>query len=134
MNMNLWRTKRTLVAWAIRSVGAVFALAISLTLAGRAVGSASTPATAQQENAAAKEVNIDNFTFVPKELTIPAGTQVTWTNKDDDVHTVVSVDGKTFKSKGLDTGDKFSFTFKDPGKYEYLCSIHAQMKGTIIVK
>ncbi len=132
--MNLWRTKRTFITWAIRPVGAVFALALSLTLAGRAVGRASAPTLAQQENAAAKEVTIDNFTFAPKELTIPMGAQVTWINKDDDAHTVVSVDGKTFKSKGLDTGDKFSFTFPDPGTYEYLCSIHKQMKGTIIVK
>jgi plastocyanin len=134
MNMNLGRTKRTVIAWAIRSLGAVFALALSLTLASGTVGQASAPAAAQQENAAPKEVTINDFTFTPKELTIPVGTQVTWTNKDDDAHTVVSVDGKSFKSKGLDTGDKFSFTFSAPGTYEYLCSIHKQMKGTIIVK
>ena len=130
--MNLWGTKRTFITWVIRSVGAVCAVALSLTLAGGAGGRAS--AAARQENAVAKEVAIDNFAFAPKELTIPAGTQVTWINKDDDAHTVVSVDGKTFKSKGLDTGDKFSFTFHDPGTYEYFCSIHKQMKGTIIVK
>jgi plastocyanin len=78
-------------------------------------------------------VAIDNFTFTPTELPIPAGTQVTWINKDDVPHTVVSVDHK-FKSRALDTDEKFSFVFQTPGKYQYFCSVHPMMIGMIIVK
>jgi len=79
------------------------------------------------------EVNIDNFSFTPMEMTIPAGSQVTWINKDDVPHTVVSVDHK-FKSQALDTDEKFSFAFPNPGTYEYFCSVHPKMTGKIIVK
>jgi plastocyanin len=79
------------------------------------------------------EVSIDNFSFTPMEMTIPAGSQVTWVNKDDVPHTVVSVDHQ-FKSKALDTDEKFSFTFPNPGTYEYFCSVHPKMTGKIIVK
>jgi plastocyanin len=78
-------------------------------------------------------VSIDNFSFTPMELTISAGTPVTWTNKDDVPHTVVSVDHK-FKSQVLDTDEKFSFTFATPGAYEYFCSVHPKMVGKIVVK
>ncbi len=79
------------------------------------------------------EVSIDNFSFTPMEMTIPAGAQVAWINKDDVPHTVVSVDHQ-FKSKALDTDEKFSFTFITPGTYEYFCSVHPKMTGKIIVK
>jgi plastocyanin len=81
----------------------------------------------------AHEVSIDNFSFTPMEMTIPAGSQVTWVNKDDVPHTVVSVDHK-FKSQALDTDEKFSFTFSNPGTYEYFCSVHPKMTGKIVVK
>ena len=80
-----------------------------------------------------KEVKIDNFSFAPQVLKISPGTKVTWINKDDVPHTVVSVE-KKFKSSPLDTGDKFSFTFSAPGTYEYFCSIHAHMKGKVVVQ
>ncbi|PNG26012.1 cupredoxin domain-containing protein [Methylocella silvestris] len=83
--------------------------------------------------AAAVSVKIDNFTFNPPELTIAPGDTVTWTNGDDIPHTVVGVD-KSFKSKPLDSDDKFSFTFKEPGQYDYFCSIHPHMTGKIIVR
>ncbi len=90
------------------------------------------PVSAQQPPAA-REVTIDNFSFGPMELTVPVGTQVTWVNKDDVPHVVMSVD-KIFKSKALDTDDKFSFTFQQAGTYEYFCSVHPKMTGKIIVK
>ena len=86
-----------------------------------------------QEKAATSEVDIDNFSFTPMEITIARGTQVTWVNKDDVPHTVVSVDRK-FKSRALDTDEKFSFTFQDSGTYAYFCSVHPMMTGKIIVK
>jgi plastocyanin len=82
---------------------------------------------------AAAAVSIDNFTFKAPVLTVKPGTTVTWTNGDDIPHTVVSKDG-LFKSKVLDTGDKFSFTFAKPGQFGYFCSIHPHMTGTIVVK
>jgi plastocyanin len=78
-------------------------------------------------------VQIDNFTFKSPLLTVKPGTTVTWTNGDDIPHTVVAKDGG-FKSKVLDTGDRFSFTFAKAGQFGYFCSLHPHMTGTIIVK
>lgn len=79
------------------------------------------------------EVRIDNFSFGPATLTIPAGTTVTWTNHDDIPHNVVSTDG-VFKSKVIDTDESFSFTFTKAGTYPYFCAIHPKMTGKVIVK
>jgi plastocyanin len=80
------------------------------------------------------EVKIDNFTFGPTTLTVAPGTTVTWTNRDDIPHTVVSDDKTTFKSKALDTGDQFSYTFAKPGKYSYFCSVHPKMTAEVVVQ
>jgi amicyanin len=76
---------------------------------------------------------IDNFTFEPATLTVKAGTTVTWTNEDDIPHTVVATN-KAFRSKALDTEDKYSFTFTTPGSYEYFCSLHPYMKAMVTVE
>jgi plastocyanin len=92
-------------------------------------------AMASQMSAARCEdtlVAIDNFTFSPAQLTVKAGTTVTWKNQDDIPHTVVSA-GK-FKSKALDTDDSYSFTFTAAGDYTYFCSLHPHMTGTIKVE
>ena len=81
----------------------------------------------------AAAVEIGNFTFKAPVLTVKAGTTVTWTNGDDIPHTVVSKTG-VFRSKVLDTGDRFSFTFAKPGSFGYFCSLHPHMTGTILVK
>jgi plastocyanin len=88
-----------------------------------------------QEKASTMEVKIDNFSFGPVALTVAVGTTVTWTNRDDIPHTVVSTDDpKTFKSKVLDTDEKFSYTFSHAGTYPYFCSIHPKMTGKGIVQ
>jgi amicyanin len=79
------------------------------------------------------QVQIDNFTFAPQRLTVKAGATVTWINDDDIPHTVAS-SNKLFKSKALDTEDQFSFTFTTPGTYEYFCSLHPHMTGTVVVE
>jgi plastocyanin len=79
------------------------------------------------------EVKIDNFNFMPGDLTVAAGTTVTWVNHDDVPHTVRTMDG-AIKSKALDTDDKFSMTFDKPGTYEYFCSIHPKMTAKVVVK
>ena len=88
------------------------------------------PVSAQNAPAA---VSIDNFTFTPQKLTVKAGTTVTWTNKYDIPHAVAAVN-KEFRSKALDTDDAYSFTFTTPGTYEYFCSLHPHMTGTIMVE
>jgi plastocyanin len=103
------------------------ALLVAL-LAGRPATFAVPPTTA-----APAEVKIDNFSFSPATLTVPVGTAVTWTNRDDIPHTVVS-DDKSIKSKALDTDDTFTFTFSKAGTYTYFCSIHPKMKGTVVVQ
>jgi amicyanin len=79
------------------------------------------------------EVKIDNFTYNPQQITVKAGTTVTWVNHDDIPHTVTSKTG-VFRSKALDTDDKFSFTFATPGSYPYFCALHPHMTGTIVVE
>jgi plastocyanin len=88
---------------------------------------------AASAQAADTEVQIDQFTFAPQRTTVKAGTTVTWANEDDVPHTIAS-SSKLFKSKALDTGDKFSFTFTTPGTYEYFCSLHPHMMGAVVVE
>ena len=89
--------------------------------------------SANPQQAATAEVKIDNFSFGPGTLTVAPGTTVTWTNRDDIPHTVVSTDS-VFKSKVLDTDEKFSYTFTKAGTYPYFCSIHPKMTATVVVK
>jgi plastocyanin len=79
------------------------------------------------------KVEIDNFAFSPERVTVKTGTTVTWLNADDTPHTVAS-SSKLFKSKALDTDDSFSFTFTTPGVYQYFCSLHPHMTGTVVVE
>jgi plastocyanin len=77
-------------------------------------------------------VHIDNFTFVPAQLTVKIGQTVTWTNRDDIPHTVVCP-GK-FRSKAMDTDGTFAFTFTAAGEYKYFCSLHPHMTGAVKVE
>jgi plastocyanin len=90
-------------------------------------------ATVKAQQPAAIEVKIDNFSFGPQDQTVSVGTTVTWTNRDDIPHTVVSTDG-VFKSKVLDTDEKFSYAFAKAGTFAYFCSIHPKMTGKIVVQ
>lgn len=82
---------------------------------------------------AASTISIHEFMFSPTSITVTAGTTVHWKNLDPEPHTVRSVDA-TFKSDALDQDDSFAFKFDKPGTYRYVCSIHPQMVGTIVVK
>ena len=79
------------------------------------------------------QIVIKDFMFAPMMSTIKAGTTVTWTNKDDEPHTVTS-DTALFRSGALDTGEVYSFKFDHPGTYHFICSIHKYMVGTIVVE
>ncbi len=92
-------------------------------------------ALSQQQVAAggSAEVAIKNFKFVPPSLTVEPGTAVTWVNNDEEPHNVVSPD-RVFRSKAIDGGEKFTAVFDKPGTYKYICAVHPQMRGEIIVK
>lgn len=82
----------------------------------------------------ARTVDIRNFAFAPKTLTVSAGTQVIWINRDDEPHLITSAGGQFAPSQALDTSDRYAVTFSKPGTYAYYCSIHPMMVGTIIVQ
>lgn len=90
-------------------------------------------ALGQSSPAPAAAVAIKNFKFSSTPTTVPVGAEVVWKNLDGEIHTVTSIDG-AFRSAALDQNDSFTFKFTRPGTYSYICSIHPQMKGQIIVK
>lgn len=92
---------------------------------GTAAPTASAPVAGDQ-------VSIDNFAFAPTTLTIHVGGTVTWTNRDEEPHTVAANDG-SFHSPGMGTGASYSHTFSTAGTFNYVCSIHPSMHGTVVV-
>ena len=82
--------------------------------------------------AEAPSISIKEYAFSPAQLTVAAGTKITWTNHDQVPHTIVD-EGKKFRSPALDTNDSYSFVLTQPGTYRYFCSLHPQMVGTITV-
>ena len=80
------------------------------------------------------QIEIHNFMFMPKTLTVPVGARVTWINRDEEPHTVVSAGGQFAPSKALDSNDRYVTTFSKPGTYVYYCTVHPFMTGTVIVK
>lgn len=123
-----------------RLLAAVLAVGV-LTSAGcgrsRPVASTAAPTTemsitAPPPPAGANQVTIDGFAFAPITLTVPAGTTVIWTNRDEEPHTVAASDG-SFHSPGMGTGATFTHTFSTAGTFDYVCSIHPMMRGTVVV-
>ena len=94
--------------------------------------SSTASATASPAAVGGDQVSIDNFAFAPATLTVKVGTTVTWTNHDEEPHTVAASDG-SFHSPGMGTGATFSHTFSTAGKFDYVCSIHPMMHGTVVV-
>ena len=90
------------------------------------------PLEADAPPAATRDIAIDNFRFSPSDVSVPAGTTVRWTNRDDIPHTIVC-DDRTFKSPVLDTDGVFSRQFAAPGTFRYFCSIHPMMTGAVVV-
>jgi len=85
------------------------------------------------QQGAADEVTIADFAFDPAEIEVAAGATITWTNEDSATHTVES-DDETLMSGDLDNGATYEMTFDEPGTYQYVCGIHPNMEGTVIVK
>ena len=101
------------------------AVLIGLVLAGSMVGHALAARSAA--------VGIKEFKFAPVALEIRPGTTVTWTNRDEETHTITSTTG-VFASTGLGNDETFAQTFTRPGTYEYFCALHPKMRATVIVK
>jgi plastocyanin len=102
-------------------------------VASAVLGLAATMMTFAVDAADTIKISASNFMFSPTSLTVSAGATVTWTNMDDEPHTVVSDTG-LFRSGAMDSNESFSFEFDKPGTYHYTCSIHPRMVGTIVVQ
>ena len=117
----------------IRNQTALIILAISLSfLTNFALGQAEKGASA--DDAKTNQIVIKDFHFTPQTLTVKAGEKITWINRDEEPHTVVSVEKQFKKSGPLDTDQEFTITAGAPGTYTYFCSVHPKMTGTIIVE
>ena len=114
--MNLRRTQ-----WMPTAVGTVILAAMEVYL----------PSMAETSDPA--KIVVKDFMFNPTPLTVKTGSTVTWTNMDDEPHTVVSDTGE-FKSGGMDTNESFTHKFDKPGTYHFTCSIHPRMVGTVVVQ
>jgi len=86
--------------------------------------------TGNQQN----RIEIKDFAFNPQILTVKSGEKITWINRDEEPHTVVSVEKQFKKSTALDTDQEFTITTGAPGTYTYFCSVHPKMTGTIVVE
>ncbi len=86
------------------------------------------------DNTKPNRIEIKDFAFNPQTLTVKSGEKVTWINRDDEPHTVVSADKQFKKSTALDTDQEFTITADAPGTYTYFCSVHPKMTGTIVVE
>jgi plastocyanin len=104
---------------------------LSLTLASALLA---TVLGAAPSLAATETVTINNYTFTPATLTVHPGDTVIWSNQDSIPHTATSIDGKSFDSGTIDPGDNWKFVFSKAGRFDYKCSIHPDMRGTIIVQ
>jgi amicyanin len=139
--------RSTAPRWRLAALAAVSTVALAA--CGGAAGAGSTPtpnspsssvptpaaapgATAPQAPAAMADVGIDNFKFTPAALTVKVGTTVVWTNKDAIAHTVNFMTG-AINSNVLNQNGQFSHTFATPGTYDYICSIHPFMHGSVTV-
>ncbi len=78
-------------------------------------------------------IEIKDFAFNPQTLTVKSGEKITWINRDEEPHTIVSVEKQFKKSTALDTDQEFTITAGAPGTYSYFCSVHPKMTGTIVV-
>ncbi len=130
-----WMMNRGTYFAMVVAVAAIAGATLMSRADGSGGGSSNMAAATSPASAKGSVVEIDNFVFKPKELTVAVGDRVTWVNKDDVPHTATSSnDSPVFDSKALDTDDTFSFIFTKPGTYKYFCKVHPHMTGVVIVK
>ena len=99
---------------------------------GASAATVGAPAETPSAPVSGTAVSIANFAFVPATLTVHRGDSVTWTNHDEEPHTIAAGDG-SFHSPGMDTNGTYSYTFTALGNYDYICGIHPFMHGTVVV-
>ncbi|MCU1501560.1 MAG: hypothetical protein JWM12_914 [Ilumatobacteraceae bacterium] len=104
-----------------------------VTTGGPATTTASGTAAAGTPAAGGDAVSIKDFSFQPDPLSIPAGSAVTWTNADGTTHNIQSADHTFDSPDNLATGDSFTHTFATAGTFTFICGIHPQMNGTVVV-
>jgi len=97
------------------------------------IGLALAASAALAPGSSSVDVGIKEFKFAPAALEVRPGTRVTWTNHDEETHTITSATG-AFGSRGLGNDETFAQSFTRPGAYEYFCALHPQMRATVIVK
>jgi plastocyanin len=97
------------------------------------IGLALAASTALALGSSKADVGIKEFRFAPSPLAVRPGTTVTWTNHDEETHTITSTTG-AFASRGLGGDETFAQTFTRPGTYEYFCALHPHMRARVIVK
>jgi plastocyanin len=124
--------KRAVAALAVSALSVAGCSAPAPPTAAPSMSMPSMSVTSPAAPVSGDQVNIDSFAFAPATLTVHAGTTVTWTNHDEEPHTVAANDG-SFHSPGMGTGATFSHTFAAAGTFEYVCSIHPMMHGTVVV-
>src|SRR5437870_5101428 len=140
MNPNRWRAGPTatltagMAAVALAACGGSQPAAASTPRPAATVTATPTAAAAAQPAAGAvatNAVDIANFAFSPAVITVRSGTTVTWTNKDEDAHTVAIAGASV--SQPLQVDETYTHAFVQPGTYSYLCTIHPNMRGTVVV-
>lgn len=90
-----------------------------------------TPLAAQEIGAT---VEMRDFAFTPRDVTISPGTAVRWINLDDSPHSVAMESGKPGSSQVIEQSQSYSFVFREPGTFTYRCGIHPTMLGEITVQ
>lgn len=110
---------------------ALIAAALGLVLAGCGGGDSTTDGAA---DAGAPTVRIVDFKYAPAELTVPAGTTVTFVNDDSAGHTATSEQSGAFDTGGIDRGESGKVTLEKSGTFAYICAFHPFMKGSITVE
>jgi Cupredoxin-like domain len=105
----------------------------ALTPADYAAGGGSVPGVLPSRITDSTPAKITDVAFEPADLTVAPGTTIRWTNAGKDPHTVTAVKGE-WDSGNIAPGKDFTATFTQPGKFEYYCKHHKDMKGTITVK
>jgi plastocyanin len=130
MGMTLRKHSATALAAAVLLAGC--SASRPAATSGTSVSMSSMPVTPPAAPVSGNQVTIDGFAFAPATLTVTAGATVTWTNRDEEPHTVAASDG-SFHSPGMGTGATYTHTFTDAGTVDYVCSIHPMMHGTVVV-
>jgi plastocyanin len=108
-------------------------LLVAAFLAHIASGASAKPLAPDANDKATYTITIKDFMFTPRDLRVPAGSKVTWVNKDEEPHTVVEVN-QAFTSKAMDTDDGFTYQFKTAGTYKFFCTLHPRMTGSVTVE